>query len=106
MDEAATLRGLIRESPLLAVYYSTPTCSVCKVLRPKVEDLISDLAPWQFFYVDVSQNADIRGQGMIFNVPTVILYAQGREIKRFSRNFGVGELEEVLLRYQSLIAPS
>ncbi len=106
MKDWAELRRVINESPLLLLYYSTPTCSVCKSVRPKVEDLVAGTPPWQFHYVDVSKSPQIRGQGMIFNVPTLVLYAQGQEIKRLSRHFGFNELEEVMKRYQELIAPS
>ena len=36
----AELKTVLDEHPLILLYFSTPTCNVCKVLRPRVEALL------------------------------------------------------------------
>ena len=94
----------IREHELVLAYCSTPTCNVCKILKPQVRELISEMKPWEFIYVDMEQSPEISGQLLVFAVPTLILFVQGREQTRLSRHFGLGELQGRLERYRDLIS--
>lgn len=84
-------------------YFSTPQCNVCKVLRPKVESAVSEMRNVEFLYLDTTQFPEIAGQYTVFAVPTIILFADGREAKRFSRHFTVEELSESISRLHSLM---
>ena len=100
----ADLRTRIAELPALLVYYSTPSCGVCTVLRPKVEQLLSDRYPKiSFLYVDTEESPEAAAQESIFAVPTIVVYFNGREQIRLSRHFGVGELEREISRPYNLL---
>jgi len=77
-------------------YFSTPTCNICKVLRPKVEELISEIGDWIFHYIDTIQSLELAAQQLVFAVPTLIRYIDEKEAQRFSRNVGLSELEFAL----------
>ena len=96
------LKDILAEKPLTLLYFSTPTCNVCKVLRPKVEHLLAEEPPWHFQYVNTEASLEIAGQLLIFAVPTILLMAEGREIARLSRHFGMQELETPIRRYAQL----
>lgn len=98
------LQSIFDENELTLLYFSTPSCNVCKVLRPKVEALIEDAAPWHFEYINSEESPEIAGQHMVFTVPTILLMAEGREIGRFSRHFGMDELEAPIKRYAELMS--
>ncbi len=83
-------------------YYSTPTCNVCKVLRPKVVELLTNVGEWTFQYIDTTQSMELAAQQLIFSVPTIVLYADGDEVQRFSRNVGLSELKFALIRIKEL----
>lgn len=102
MDQTGFLT-LLRQHELVLAYCSTPACSVCKVLRPKVELLIDELGDWRFIYIDITESQEFAGQNLIFTVPTLLLFVQGREVRRFSRHFGLDELRQALEKYQALI---
>ena len=90
----------ISESNLILVYFSQPECIVCQSLRPKIEALVSDQPGVQFQYVDLLTFPVLRGQYLIFTVPTIILFYLGKEVKRWSRFMSVGEIEQELKRYR------
>ncbi|MCF7801202.1 MAG: thioredoxin family protein [Candidatus Marinimicrobia bacterium] len=96
-------QATISQNELVLAYCSTPTCNVCQVLKPKVQELITTLGGWEFTYVNTVDSPEIAGQHLIFTVPTLLLFIQGREVKRFSRHFGVAELRVELERYLDLI---
>ena len=96
------LKSILYEHPLTLLYFSTPSCNVCKVLRPKIETLLEEEPPWHFQYVNTEESMEVAGQLLIFAVPTLLLMADGREIARFSRHFGMDELEAPVRRYAEL----
>lgn len=78
-------------------YFSHDECSVCKVLKPKVHELLADDFPEiKMYYVDIRKTPEISGQNSIFAVPTIIVYMDKHEIFRRSRNIGLGELEALI----------
>lgn len=91
-------RDLIESKSAVIAYFSYPDCAVCKVLRPEVEKLVTRQPDSRFVYVNIHERLEISGQYLVFTVPTVILFQNGREVKRFSRHFSVGEFEAELNR--------
>ncbi len=88
----------------MLAYFSTVECGVCKVLKPKVEEMISREFPEiKLVYVEINQSPEIAAQNRIFTVPVVLVYFEGREFFRKSRNFGVDELRNELIRPYSLL---
>lgn len=86
----------LRSSKAIVAYFSTPTCNVCKVLRPKVEEMVRDTGGLTFVYVDSERHPAAAGQHMVFAVPTIILFLEGREMRRYSRNLSLDDLARSL----------
>lgn len=89
----------ISDNQFILLYFSQPECNVCKTLRPKVESLVADYSGLKFFYIDIIEFPAVRGQFLIFAVPTIILFYEGREVKRWSRFMSVTEIRQELERY-------
>jgi thiol-disulfide isomerase/thioredoxin len=85
-------------------YLSTPECSVCKVLKPKLIEMLKDDFPEiQFCYIDLNEAKEIKGQLSVFSVPTILVYFEGKETIRVSRNVHLEELMEQIDRYYNMI---
>ncbi|HAN78021.1 MAG TPA: thioredoxin [Bacteroidales bacterium] len=86
------------------VYFSHDACNVCNVLKPKVAELLQDNFPQiALFFVDTVKTPDIAAQCTIFTVPGIIVYFEGREFFRRSRNIGIDELSALLERPYELM---
>ena len=97
-------RELVEKAPALLSYFSTEQCSVCKVLKPKVLALISDSFPeMQTLWIDIEKSPVIAGQNRIFTAPTLLVYFDGKEYLRKSRNISLGELEIEIGRIYELM---
>ena len=94
---------MIDNTNLLIAYFSTPDCSVCKVLRPEVERVVSTFPSVQFLYIDTSQHPMASGQYVVFAVPTIILFINGREKRRWSRHVSVQDIQVDLEQYVNLL---
>lgn len=93
------LDSFIKSTPVSVVYFSTQDCNVCKVLKPKLKELLeSDFPEIKFGYVDLNNSREIAGQNTIFSVPTIIFYFEGSESFRESRNINLPNLRDKLAR--------
>lgn len=85
-------------------YLSTSDCNVCKVLKPRVIEMIEKNFPQiQFCYIDLNEAKEISGQLSVFTVPTILVYFESKETIRVSRNIHISELQDLISRYYSLI---
>lgn len=95
---------ITKSNKAVCFYLSTPECNVCKVLKPKVTEMLEVDFPSIFFcYVDLNEAKEISGQLSIFSVPTILVYFEGKETIRASRNVHLDELREQIDRYYKMI---
>jgi len=104
IDTMERLDEVIRGEEGVLLYFSNEACNVCKVLKPKVNELILEQFPrMHAAYVDTEVSPFLSGQHRVFTIPTILLYFQGREQQRFSRNISLYQLEEAIARPYGLI---
>lgn len=95
---------LKEEEPALLAYFSTEACNVCKVLKPKVADLIQTEFPQiKLAYIKSDKLPEVAAQNQVFAAPTILVFFEGRETIRKSRNIGIGELQLEIERPYSMI---
>ena len=95
---------ITKSNRAVCFYLSTPECNVCKVLKPKVIEMLGADFPNIFFcYVDLNEAKEISGQLSIFSVPTILVYFEGKETIRASRNVHLEDLREQIDRYYKMI---
>ena len=103
IESVEELEKFISDNPGAVVYFSTLTCNVCKVLKPKLIELLELKFPLMTFaYVDCDKSKELAAQNNIFAVPTVLFFMDGKEIIRKSRNLSLTELEGEINRPYSL----
>ncbi len=84
---------VLAENEAVLAYFSTDTCSVCHVLKPKVIEMVSGTFPQMaMVFVESGQLPELAAQYHVFIAPTVVVFFAGRETIRKSRAFGVDEL--------------
>lgn len=95
---------LKRNEEALLCYFSTEACNVCKVLKPKVAELVEQEFPKiKLVYIQSDKLPELAAQHQVFAAPTILVFFDGREYIRKSRNIGIGELEQEIRRPYSMI---
>jgi len=93
------LNNLIEKEDAVLIYFSHESCSVCKVLKPKIADMLTDSFPKiKMVYSDTEKIPEAAGQNRIFTVPSILVYFAGKEYIRASRNISVQELGQQIGR--------
>ncbi len=95
----------ISNNDLVLAYFSGDTCNVCKVLKPQISAMVSEsFSKIKLLYVDIAETPEIASQQMVFTMPTIVVYAIGKETVRKSRYIGIEELRSVLERlYKQIV---
>lgn len=95
---------IIEKKDAVLFYFSHEKCNVCKVLKPKIEELIHIHYPKiELYYCDTVELPEVAAQNSIFVVPTLLVFFGGRESFRKSRNIGIEELAQYLERPYNMI---
>lgn len=92
------IEATLASRSLVLLYCSQPSCSVCKSLLPKVEELMKKYSKVSCLYIDLSEITEFAGQHTVFSMPSVLLFVEGKEQFRLERAFGLNELKEKIDR--------
>ena len=97
-------QNIIQNNHAVLVYFSHEKCNVCKVLKPKILDILTEHFPKiKMYYSDTELFPEIAAQNSIFTVPTIIIYFDNKEFIRKSRSIGIDELRTDLERPYNLM---
>lgn len=81
------------------LYFSAPACNVCHALKPKLFDAVeNNFEKMTIITVDVSEHPEIASYFNVFAIPTLLVYLDGKEFLRKSRNMSVGGVIEEIRR--------
>lgn len=95
---------LVGSSSAVLSYFSTGTCNVCRALKPKVIELLSVRFPEiVLLWIDIEKAPLVAGQNQVYSAPTLVVYFEGREAFRKSRNISMQELESGIARTYDLL---
>ena len=104
IDNLEKLQHKITTEMAVLVYFNTQSCNVGEALEPKVRNLLNIHFPLINYYtVDLYFSPEIAANYSAFVEPTILVFFEGKETIRKSRNIGVYELQEAINRPYKLI---
>ena len=105
MKPQIPIDDLKNDKPVVELYYFTGVdCSVCLVLKPKIESLLANQFPCvSLRSIDIKTEAVLASQFSVFTLPVLLILVDEREHARFVRSFSVIEVEGKLQRLLNLI---
>ncbi len=96
--------GFLVSHEAVLAYFSTRECHVCKVLKPKVGEMVSAHFPkMERLFAEINDMPELAARFHIFSVPTLVVFFEGREYIRKSRAFGLDELRGDISRLYGLM---
>lgn len=72
----------ITESGTVLVDFYATWCSVCKMLKPKLEEFAKEHPDIKVHRVNVEKSPQIAAELNISHLPTLVLYKDGKEVTR------------------------
>lgn len=85
-------------------YFSTLSCVVGEALEPKVINLLkNDFPKIPFYFIDINATPKIAAKNSVFVEPTILVFFEGKETIRMSRNISLFELNKAISRIYKLV---
>lgn len=103
LDSADEIDEVISNNKMTLLYFSSKSCSVCGAMFPKVEEMLKSYANIKSVNIDVDKSTEAAGQHLIFSLPAILVYINGKEIIREARIISIMELEKAIKKYYNLI---
>ena len=98
------LQNSINSGNPILVYFSGENCSVCKVLKPNIEEEIKKAFPkFELFEVQTDLDKELTAHFMIFSIPATLIFFDKKEFKRYGRNMSVPLFIEEIKRPYDLM---
>jgi len=97
------IKQTIAEAPLVVALFSDLCCNVCLTITPELESLSEDYPNIKVISADVETIKALVGDYLVFVYPTVIIFAEGKETRRFERVFSMGDIEATVSRLNDLM---
>ncbi len=104
ITDISAFYNYIESQSATLIYFSNDSCNVCKVLKPKVKEMLeSEFPKMKFYYVDTNAFPEIAAQNRVFTIPTILIFFDGKESIRKSRYIGIEELRKEIERPYEII---
>lgn len=91
----ADFEQMLEQKDALLAYFSTPECSVCHVLKPKVQEMVErKFVRMKMVFVDAHLSPELAAKYGVFTAPTILVFFAGKEFIRKSRLVDLSLLEQ------------
>lgn len=90
----------IIQKDFVMIIAKTHTCSICNTILNVMENSIPNLDQIEKYAVYVDDLDQFRGEHLIFSVPTVLIFSNGKELLRESRYINYGKIIRLIDMYQ------
>ena len=98
------INSVINTGEPVLIYFSGENCSVCKVLKPKIEqEVIKNFPKFKLYEVKTDIYKELTSQFTVFSIPTVLIFFDRKEFKRYGRNISIPIFIEELERPYNLM---
>ncbi len=103
VNDIKVLEEAISTGEAVLIYFSSKNCNVCEALKPKIEEnILKNFPKFKLFEVKSDESRDISSSFNIFSSPTISIYFDKKEFKRYGRNMSIYEMNEDIQRIYDL----
>ena len=78
-----SLASVFKENETTIVDFFATWCGPCQVLAPVLDDLAKEVTDVLFVKADVERCPNLISQFSISSVPTIVIFENGKEVRRF-----------------------
>lgn len=103
LNTSSEINEYVNNNEMVLIYFSSKGCSVCVSMFPKVEDMLKRYPKIKIVNIDVDKSTEAAGQYLIFSLPGILVYVDGKEIIREARIISIIELEKIIKKYYNLV---
>lgn len=96
--------ALKSKNDMVLIYFSSPSCGVCKSMLPRLLALLSKYPKVKAVRVELPDAPELAATCGVFTVPALTLFVMGKESLRAAGFISLTELERALIKYSDLLS--
>jgi thiol-disulfide isomerase/thioredoxin len=96
------IKGLVSNNKIALLYISSESCGVCKVIFPRIEDMLKSYPEIEAARTDIQELPLLSGEYNVFTIPCVLVFVEGKEIVRQARYINFEQLNDQIDRYYNI----
>jgi len=89
------------QNEFVMIIAKTHTCSACQTILKTMEHNISNIDQIDIYNIYIDDLDRFRGDHLIFSVPTVLIFSEGRELLRESVYINYAKIERLIDLYKN-----
>jgi len=98
------INSIIDSKKPVLIYFSGENCSVCKALKPKIEkEVLANFKEFKLCEIKVDIYKEIASSFSVFSIPTILIFFDSKEFKRYGRNISIYTFIEEIRRPYNLL---
>lgn len=102
--EKEQIQNILKEKTAVLLYFYNDNCAPCTILRPKVKHLVETAFPkMDFVLLHAEKAPEAAAHYGIFAAPTLLVFFEGKEYIRESKNISINELHDKIERYYNMV---
>lgn len=86
---------------LVMIIAKTHTCSACQIIASMIEANVEHYNDIERYAIYVDDHEIFRGEHLIFSVPTVLIFNNGKEILRESRYLNYAKIDRLITMFNN-----
>lgn len=103
LSKIEEVKDVINKEAIVVALFSDLSCNVCLAITPDLIQMAEDHPKVTFVSMDTEVVKAMVSAYLVFVYPTIIVFAQGKETRRFERLFSMMDIEETVSRLESFI---
>lgn len=89
------------QQDFVMVIAKSHTCTACKSIQSMLEHNVPNVHQIDIYNVFIDDMDQFRGDHLIFSVPTVLIFSEGKELLRESRYINYSKIERLIDLYRN-----
>lgn len=86
----------VLQKEFVMIIAKTHTCSACQTILNVLEHNVPNLDQIEVYNIYIDDVDEFRGKHLIFSVPTVLIFSEGKELLRESRYINYAKIERLI----------
>lgn len=91
----------VLQKDLVMVIAKSHNCSMCNSILQMLEQNVSNLDQIEKYAIYIDDIDQFRGDHLIFSVPTVLIFSNGKELLRESRYINYAKIDRLIDLYRT-----
>lgn len=104
INDINRLKEFVEENKLCLLYIQAPDCGLCSIMLDKIEAVTQHFDNLHSARVELLVLPEVAGEFLVATAPTVLLFANNKEVYRAGTFIDTLELERNLLKWSEIIA--